>query len=335
MMDPRVLLVAGGIAGAAALQGPIGDANAVRRANDFRYTPDPAVMKVVAGAHKSTLADVLWLRALPDMSRPFNDKALKKRWLEGASGVVTDLEPTFGTVYLYGAAHLNIVDKNPDAAIALLTKGIQRNPQSAGLHVQLAMVYFEYKKDRAKTIELLEMASSMPDMDTLSMAMLAAMKVDSRDDFVAIAYWAKALEDAHDPKSRDLCEYELWRTKLLIATRAARDFEKAHGAKPKTPADLRDEKLMSPQVFDVVLDGLVLDAAGHPSYGEKMSVLVRRVRIRQAVDVTAVLVDGFREEGAERLPTEKEFLAAFGDLPAPPPGQKWVYRDGKLSLVAE
>jgi hypothetical protein len=330
LMDPRLLIVVGGVAGAAALQGDIGEGNAARRANDFRYTPDPHVMAVVAGAHKSTLADLLWLRALPDMSRPFNDRALKKRWLKGATDVVTDLEPSFGTAYSYGAAHLNIVDRNPDAAIELLTKGIERNPDSAGLYVQLAMVYFEYKKDNAKTIELLEKASTMPGIDSLSLAMLASMKVDAHDDFVAIAYWAKALEQAPDAKSRVICEYELWRTKALIANRAGRDYAKAHGGQePKTAADVRDPKLMSESVFDIVLDGLTFDAKGVAHY-EKMTELERTVRIGQAADVVAAFVD---TDGNHRIPTETEFLNVFGDLPEAPAGQKWKYADGKLTLV--
>ena len=336
-MDPRLLIVVGGIAGAAALQGPIGETNADRRANDFRYTPDPAVMLVVAGAHKSTLADLLWLRALPDMSRPFNDRALKKRWLKGATDVVTDLEPSFGTAYAFGAAHLNIVDRNPDAAIELLAKGIERNPDSAGLYVQLAMVYFEYKKDRRKTIELLEKASTMPGIDSLSLAMLASMKVDAHDDLMAIACWAKALEDAPGAKARTICEFELWRTKALIANRAHRDFAKAHPERlkdgeydpPLTAADVRDPTLMSESVFDIVLDGLEYDAKGGARY-EKLTDLERSVRISQAADYVAAFVEG---EG--RIPTEAEFNHLFGALPTPPKGQRWNYSNGKLSLVAE
>jgi hypothetical protein len=329
-MDPRLLVVVGGIAGAAALQGQIGETNADRRANDFRYTPDPRVMSVVAGAHKSTLADMLWLRALPDMSRPFNDREMKKRWLKGATDVVTDLEPSFFTPYVYGADHLCIVDQKADEAIHLLEKGIARNPDSAGLVVRLAMIYFEYKKDRAKTIELLEKASKLPDIDSLSLAMLASMKVDAHDDFVAIAYWAKAIEDAPRGRPRTTCEFEFWRTKALIAGRAGRDYAKAHGGQqPKSAADVRDPKLMSEAVFDVVLDGLEFDATGRAHYA-RLTELERTIRIYQAVDVHAALVEGLGRE-----PTDKEFWNSFGDVPEAPKGQKWQYADGKLSLVAE
>ena len=70
-MAQRILLVAvAGIAGAALLQGRVGAENAARRANDFRYTPDPKMVRVLAGGDRSAFADALWLSDLPDMSRP-------------------------------------------------------------------------------------------------------------------------------------------------------------------------------------------------------------------------------------------------------------------------
>jgi tetratricopeptide (TPR) repeat protein len=328
-MGSRILLVAvAGIAGAAALQGRVGAENAARRATDFRYTPDPEVMRVLAGGDRSACADMLWLSALPDMARPFEDKALKKRWIAAATDVITDLEPTFGTVYGYGAAHLNLVDRNPDEAIALLTKGIENNPDSAGLHVALAMVWYEFKKDTAKAIEHLEKASELPGIDSLSLAMLASMRVNGRDDFTALAVWAKQLDVAHNAKVRTICEYELWRTKALIAGRAAREFTAAHGRPPANAEELRDPTLISATALDVVLEGLTFDAKGRPQY-ERLLELDREQVIVKAENYVAGRVS---ESG--RLPTAVEFFAGFGELPAPGPGRKWEYADGKLSLAA-
>jgi tetratricopeptide (TPR) repeat protein len=330
-MDPRVFLILGGVAAAAVLQGPLGEANAKRRATDFRYTPDPRVMKVVAGAHRSTMADLLWLRALPDMARQFDDVAAKRRWIRGATEVVTDLEPTFGTVYAFGAAHLALDRSSPDvdAAIALLQKGVRENPDSAGLHVTLAMDYYELKKDKAKAIAELEIAATKPGIDNLSMAMLAALKVDEHDDFVAIAYWARALEQAPNAKARAVCENELWRTKALVATRAARDFKAAAGRWPTSPDDVRDAKYIDPKVFDVVLPGLTFDDHGRARYAEQ-DELERAVVLWQAEDYVAAL-----RNGIGRDPTEEEFFRNFGALPPPPPGKRWKYADAKLSLVDE
>ena len=326
-MASRILLVAlAGIAGAAALQGRVGAENAVRRANDFRYTPDPSVMRVLCGGDRSACADVLWLSALPDMSRPFEDRALKKRWIAAATDVITDLEPTFGTVYGYGAAHLNLVDRNPDEAIALLTKGIANNPDSAGLHVTLAMVYYEFKKDREKTIDLLEAASRLPGIDSLSLAMLSSLRVDSRDDFTALAVWAKQLDEAHNAKVRTICEYELWRTKAQIAARASREFAAQHGRPPRDAGELRDPKLISATALDLVLEGLSFDEKGRVRY-ERLAELDREQLILKAESYVAGLVSHLGRE-----PTSEEFFAGFGELPDPGPGRRWAYADGKLEL---
>jgi hypothetical protein len=328
-MDPRAWIVVAGIGCAAALQGTVGEANAARGRNDFRYTPDPRVMKVVAGGHRSTVADILWLRALPDMARQFEDRELKKRWIAGATDVITDLEPGFGTVYDFGGSHLTIVERDADEAIKLLEKGIRHNPDSAGLRVALAMVHYQFKKDRVKTVQLLDQASKLPGIDSLSLAMLASMKVDERDDLVAIGYWARAVDEAPNPKVKTICEHELWRTKTLVAVRAAKDFEKKHGRRPDSPAELRDPSLMDARVIDAVVNDLQFDDKGRPRYARELE-LARQVRIYQADDY----VQAFRN-GTGREPTEAEFMSGFGDLPPPPAGMGWKYADGKLSLVGE
>ncbi len=326
-MDPRTFVVLAGIAGAAALQGHIGARNAERRTNDFRYTPDPRVMRLVAGGDRSAFADALWLSALPDMAQPFRDRALKKRWIAGATEVITDLEPSFFRVYDWGSAYLYLVDRNPDEAIKLLEKGIGKNPDSAGLHVALAMVHYEFKKDKAKAVELLEKASTMPGIDSLSLAMLASLKVDEHDDFTALAVWARNLDQAPNQRARNVCEYELWRTKKLIADRAIREFKTKNGSAPSSPDQIRDPALIDPKSIDVVLEGLTFGPDGLAHYA-KLVELDRAKILYQAVDVIAA----FRE-GEGRLPTEAEFLRSFGKLPAPGAGKKWLFADGKLSLV--
>jgi hypothetical protein len=169
----------------------------------------------------------------------------------------------------------------------------------------------------------------MPDIDSLSLAMLASMKVDARDDFMAIAYWARTLETAPNAKTRAVCEWELWRTKKLVAGRAAREFEKANGRPPTYAEELRDAKLMDPKVFDVVLPELEFDARGAPTYARAVE-LELTIRLDQAEKYVAA----FRE-GEGRAPTSEEFFRDFGSLPDPPAGKRWKFEDGKLSLAEE
>jgi hypothetical protein len=154
------------------------------------------------------------------------------------------------------------------------------------------------------------------------------LRVDAHDDFVAVTYWLSALKDAPNAKIRAVCECSLWRTKKNIAGRASRDYQAAHGkTPPKSAQDLRDPKLMSPSVYDYVLDGLELDAAGVPHYA-KLAELERVLVTFRAEDYCAQ----FREDNG-RPPTEKEFYDGFGKPPPTPKGKRWKFADSKLSLV--
>ena len=329
-MDPRLLVVLAGVGCAAWLQGPAGENNADRRRNDFRYVPDPQLVRVMAGAHRSTTADIIWLRALPDMSREFGDTALKARWIDSALTSATDLEPTFMTVYDMGQAYLTHLDRRAkgaaDRAIALLEKGIRENPDVAGLHVRLAMIYYIEKKDRAKTIEILRGASMLPGFDSFSAAMLTSLLANQRDDLIAIGYWAGLVEE-NQGELRRMAELNLWRTKERIATRAAIDFGKANGRPPATPQELVVPTLVQEGAIPVILDGLEIRADGRPHY-PRCDELELESTIRSAEEWCR----RFRDSGG-RWPTFEENAHSGVPLPQAPAGRQWRFADGKVELV--
>ena len=74
-------------------------------------TPDVDVMRVLCFGHRSTMTDAIWLRALPDFSRPFEDKELKERWLNGVFDVCAELDPTFGLLLKGAAPRLEHLDE--------------------------------------------------------------------------------------------------------------------------------------------------------------------------------------------------------------------------------
>ena len=325
-MGARLVLVAAGIAAAAWMQGPAGDHNAERRRNDFRYTPDPVVIRVAAGAHQSTAADLLWLRTLPDMSKEFADPVLKARWIDNALESITDLEPSFMTVYDFGQAYLTYLDRRAkgaaDRAIALLEKGIRANPDSSGLHVRLAMIHFLEKRDRAKTIEILGRASVMPGFDSLSANMLTTLMAKQRDDAFALRYWVDRMEGG-TAEMRRVATLHFWRTKNEIARRACREFRQATGRAPTAPADLNDPKLIQPEAIPAILDGIEFNADGMPRYAKLFELEI--ADFAQSAEAWART---FRDD-KHRWPT----LDEFESLPAAPAGKAWEFRDGTMRLV--
>lgn len=323
---PFAVLVAG-LAGAVALRGPLGEQNAERRRHDFRYTPDPRFVRLAAGAHRSTTADVMWLRTLPDLAKEFSDPKLKARWIDHSLDAITDLEPSFMRVYEFGESYLSILERSSpgaaDRAIALVEKGIRTNPESpdlAGLTVRLAMIHYIEKRDRAKTLELLAKASTMDNFDSLSAGMLSRMRADERDDLVAIRYWAERIENG-SPEIRRVAELHLYRTKAEIVRRAARDFAAESGRRPRTADEFVHGRFVQPEVVGVLLDGLVVDENGAIRYPRADEL--EREHMVLTVERWARSVHD--ESGAWPK------LEDIERLPAPPAGRRWRFEEGRLT----
>ncbi len=269
---PAWVVAALALGGAVVLQGPLGDSNALRRRNDFRYTPDTDVVRVLSFGHRSTAADTLWLRALPDFSREFSDLDQKRRWLSGVLDIAVELDPTFLTAYTFGATYLSLIDRRSEEAVALLERGARKfdeieqadgrtYPAGTRVRVELAMAYWMLRRDRDATIRELQIAAQRPDCDELTRGMLVGLMIGDRDDLLALNYAAANTEHS-DPLVRDRARLEYERTKLRIARRVANDFEAREGRRAKDLAELALGQALGDTVATLVADGLEVDAEG-------------------------------------------------------------------------
>lgn len=344
MADPRLLVVLGALAGAAWVQGDLGTANAERRRNDFRYTPDREVARVLSFGHRSTMADALWLRALPDFAREFDDKPLKERWLNGVFDVVTDLDPTFYTAYHYGSTYLSLINQQADSAIALLERGVatfeeleaadgRQYPAGTRVRIDLAMAFWMYKRNRVETIRHLEIAVARPDCDFLTRNMLVGLKLQDRDDLLALSYSA-ALLDHQNPDVREKAAEDFEFTKLRIARRTQREFEEAEGRKPTSIEELRAAAELEPELAEMVFEHIEMDPDG--------SLRSRKhdeLRLRSTIRAMEWAAEIYHRENGAWPPitwffdgTENKLIVLKpSDVPA---GQRFVIdAEGRVTLV--
>ena len=206
-------------AGAIALREPLGDANAMRRVPGARWMPDQRLAKLFSLGHRSTCADAIWLNAIGNLSRDFGDTTRKRRWLDTVFDTITRLEPTFSNVYSWGATYLGMLENDKDRAIDLLQKGVAAIPDDIRLQVELAMAYFEYRKDRAATLAVLAKAVKNPKCDAITMGFYDSLMVDDRADYAALALWAPWLDSPND-EAKDEAQLQFERAKKRIAFRA-------------------------------------------------------------------------------------------------------------------
>ena len=321
------LVMAGCVAGAVALRGPLAEANAGRRMPGTSFVPREGLARLLSFGHRSTMADLLWLSAIGDLSRDFSDPQRKRSWLDAVFAAIPELEPTFSTVYSFGATYLTMIDRDPDRAITLLERGVAENPRDLRLAVELAMAWYTSRQDRERTLEILERVVADPRCDAITMGFYTSLLIDSREDYAALAQWVGWLDHSNE-LVRETAELQLERVKRRIAIRAMDDYATRMGRKPRVPDDLRLPGLMAAEVVETVLAGLRIDMTGRPRF-DRCDELEHRNALRGA----SRWVVQFRSEYG-RNPTLDELLHnAWVRLPAPPRGMHYDVKGDEVVLA--
>ncbi|MBL8840292.1 MAG: hypothetical protein JNL90_02060 [Planctomycetes bacterium] len=321
------LVMALAATGAVLLRAPLAEANAGRRLPGTSFVPRPALAKLLSAGHRSTLSDLLWLSAIGDLSRDFSDPQRKLAWLDSVFTTIPLLEPSFATVYSFGATYLTMIERHPDRAIELLEEGVAKNPDDLRLAVELAMAVYTHHKDRERTLAILEPVVKDPSCDALTMGFYSSLLVDGRQDYAALAQWAGYLDHSNE-LVRETAALQIERAKRRIALRAIEEFKATVQRPPLTADELRRPGLMAPEVVDPVVASLWIDPALRPRF-EKCDELERRNSLRGA----SRWVVQFRAENG-RSPTLDELLQnPWVRLPPPPRGQHYDLAGDDVVLV--
>lgn len=313
-------------AGAIALRGPLAEANAGRRVAGTGFVPRAGLVRLFSAGHRSTLADLLWLSAIGDLSKEFPDPQAKRRWLDAVFTAIPTLDPKFATVYSFGATWLTMIDNDPQRAIALLERGCAENPDNLRLAVELAMVWYTHRHDREQTLAVLERVVKDPRCDSMTMGFYSSLLVDARQDYAALAQWVGWLDHGNE-WVRENAELQLERSKRRIALRAIDEFTVKEGRRPLRRDDLRQPGLIAPDAVDMVIGSLRIDVTGRALFG-RCDQLERQNALRFA----SRWVVQFRSEHG-RSPTEDELLAnQWVRLPPPPPGSHYEVVGDEVAL---
>jgi hypothetical protein len=294
-----------------------------------RYAPRPRLAKLLSLGHRSSSADLLWLAAIGDLSRDFGDPQRKRRWLDGVFDAITTLEPTFGTVYSYGATYLTMIEPDVAKAVELLERGVANNPDDLRLAVELAMTHYMNRHDRASALQVLSRVVKDPRCDSVTAGFYNSLLVDGREDFAALAQWETWAEHPND-LVREMAALQQERAKRRIALRAIDEYKRDQGRPPCTRDELRANRLMAPEVVNAVLGSLWIDLAGRPRFPR-----LDELELRNALRGASRWVTQFRSEHG-RSPTLDELLAnRWVRLPTPPLGRHYELAGDEVQLVED
>ena len=220
-------------------------------------------LRRMAPGFKNLLADLYWLRTIQYYGGR-RALAREKRYdlLEPLVNITTSLDPTFDVAYRYGAVFLSepypAGAGNPKAGIALLRKGVERNPDAWLLWQYLGFFQFLYTGDAAAAASDLMQGAARPGAPRWLSTLAAELLTRRGERDAARSIWRSLFESPEEP-IRQMAVVNLQRLDALDLagelTAAAAVFRQQRGRNPAGWEELRALRLVR---------GKPVDPAGHP-----------------------------------------------------------------------
>jgi hypothetical protein len=216
------------------------------------------IRRLTPGFH-NLMADVYWLRTVQyfGSQRAFaTDKQFDL--LGPLVNITTEIDPRLEIAYEYGATFLAepkpLGAGNPEAAIALLGRGIANNPRNWKLRQDLGLFHLFFMNDAARASQVLlegaRVAGAPPILRTLAAQVLA--KGGERRS--AEALWAQIYEQSEPGQLKENAGLHLRQLQSLDAVdaldAAARAFARRSGRPPATLDELRRSGLTTTPTVD-------------------------------------------------------------------------------------
>lgn len=211
-----------------------------RPAGHLGPLPDGRALRVLSLGFERLVADLFWLRACYYIGDE-DVQAAGYPDAERLGELVTDIDPHFRSAYVLMNSVLTVLKSSPDAAIALLDKGIRNNPQAWRLHFLQGFTLFYDKHDYARAAKHIQLAFQQGGPPYLQL-LATRLYAKGGDPETAMAFIEARLLDTEDQRFRKklIRRYEtLWVTRDLGRIDSAiRAFRASRAAEPDDVAAL-------------------------------------------------------------------------------------------------
>ena len=196
-----VLLIAGALAGQAAVQRSFESAWPRRDFEQFLYLPSGRHTKALTLGFSNLAADVLWVRAVSY----FGGHMLTDReypWLYRILVQVTTLDPTFSYPYVFGGMALALKPASVDESIAMLTRGMTNYPGDWRYPFYIGFNAFYNQRDPVRASELMRYAASLPGSPEYLPRLAASLLAESGRLDAAVRFLETMAEGTRDAAAR-------------------------------------------------------------------------------------------------------------------------------------
>lgn len=166
------------------------------------YIRSPKTVRVLTLGYTGLAAAIYWTRAVQYFGEKHVEQAMRYDLLDPLLNLATDLDPQLAVAYEFGSVFLSQPPPQgagqPDRAVALVEKGIQRNPGRWRLYYYLGFIHYSEREDYAAAADAFERGSRVPGAHPWLRVMAAAARQRGGDIETARFLWTKIYESTED-----------------------------------------------------------------------------------------------------------------------------------------
>lgn len=173
---------------------------------DTLYLPSGRFIEAASLGYRELVADFVWFQAVQYYGGYRNDEH-NLRYFEGLMNIVTDLDPHFVFAYVFGAVVL-ASDMNSFAdGVALLRKGVGKNPDSWKLPFEIGFLSYVEARDAKMAARYFELASKLPGGGDRAKRFAAFVYSRAGSAENSVRMWQEVLNTSEEPFMRDLARH--------------------------------------------------------------------------------------------------------------------------------
>ena len=226
---------------------------ALRQERDDLVLRSGKLVRAMSLEYAPLMADIYWTRVVQYYGdkRARHDPNFGLLW--PLLDLTTTLDPNLLVAYRFGSTFLSEPSPrgagHPELGIALLTRGIQANPEYWRFYEDLGFIYYFELKDYPKASAAFAEGSKNPDAQIWMKIMAAKIAAEGESLATSIFLWSEVYQTTKDPQVRGnaMSHLQLLRAeqdcKQLDAL--ADEFQKRTGRRPTRVGELVQAKLLA------------------------------------------------------------------------------------------
>jgi len=174
-----------------------------RDAPETLWVQSGRVMRVLCLGHNGLAGDIYWTRAVQYYGSRLRDHKTDFHLLAPLLNITVDLDPQLMTAYYFGALFLSARPPqgagDPQAAIALIRKGIAANPDEWRLWHYLGFIYYWELHDYQRAAEAYGEGAKNPRAAPFMKVMQAVIAEKGGSLQASALMWSEIYKTAEDP----------------------------------------------------------------------------------------------------------------------------------------